>query len=56
MTTEDYVNISLPRSLVDEINKVAIGTRGYVTVTEFVKESCRMRLDHPIWTEAEQQI
>lgn len=39
-----YANISLPRSLVDEIDK-HVGTLGYTSIPEFVKDSCRRRLD-----------
>lgn len=39
-----YANISVPRSLIDEIDSV-IGTLGYTSIPEFVKDSCRRRLD-----------
>jgi len=43
-----YVNISLPRSLVNEITTSAVGKRGYTGVTEFVKDACRRHLDSNI--------
>ena len=44
MTSEGYINISLPCSLGDEIGKV-VGTFGYMTTSEFVKDACRRRLE-----------
>ncbi len=44
MTKSIYANISMPRSLIDEIDK-HVGTLGYTSVPEFVKDSCRRRLD-----------
>jgi len=40
MATNDYVSISLPQSLIDEIDKV-VGTLGYTSRTEFIKDACR---------------
>ena len=43
-TTSDYVCVSLPQSLIDEIDKV-VGTLGYTSRTEFIKDACRRYLE-----------
>lgn len=44
MTTTKYVSVSLPVNLASRVEKVIDG-KGYVSVAEFVKDSCRRRLE-----------
>ncbi len=42
MVRKSYVNISIPKSLVDEIDKLVIKkTKGYISRAEFVKDAIR---------------
>lgn len=42
--TPKYQSVSLPISLIEEMEK-QVGEHGYVSVTEFVKDACRRRLE-----------
>ena len=45
MTRKSYVNISIPKALVDEIDKLVIKkTKGYISRAEFVKDAVRQLL------------
>ena len=44
MVSKGYTNISIPDSLIESINEV-VGTIGYMSVSEFVKDACRRRLE-----------
>ena len=44
MVSNGYTNVSLPDSLIESIDEL-VGTLGYVSISEFVKDSCRRRLE-----------
>lgn len=39
-----YVSISIPKTLIDEIDEI-VGTRGFTSRTEFIKYVCRRYLE-----------
>ena len=44
-TEDDYVTVRIPRQLADEIDEIIrIGTLGYRTRAEMVKEAIRLRI------------
>lgn len=47
--TPKYQSVSLPISLIEEMEK-QVGEHGYVSVTEFVKDACRRRLEEDYLT------
>ena len=44
MSNQKYVTVRLPKELVNEIDEI-VGTRGYKSRAEFVKEAIRKKLD-----------
>jgi len=43
MEANEYVSVSIPKSLIDQIDKV-VGTIGYTSRAEFIKDACRRQL------------
>jgi len=44
---DEYISVSIPGGLARQLNRF-VGKRGYVSLTEIVKESCRFRLEQLI--------
>lgn len=44
MPKKGYVSVSIPEGLANQLNRF-VGKRGYKSLTEIVKESCRFRLE-----------